>query len=236
MQLPDSVRDTAELRDQPAVFFDRRHGAEKLASLMQSELGASAVVLGVACGGVPVANVVAERLGLPLDAVVVGKVTLPWNAEASFGAVAFDGTVRLNEELIDRLALTEQQCEEAVERTRAKIDRRLGLLRPELAPLHLDGERAIVVDDGIASGLTVRVAVDALRHVGAGEVVLASPTGNLKALQKLAEEVKRIYCVNVRGGHPFAVSDAYQNWREVSEAEAAAILRREPGRRAELGF
>ncbi len=224
MQLPDRVRDIEELREQQRVFFDRRHAAEKLAGLMGAERGTGAIVLGVAAGGVPVAAVLAERLGLSLDVVVVSKTTLPWNAEAGFGAVAFDGTVRLNEGMIDRLGLTPEQVDEAVAHTRQVVARRADLFRRARAPLRLDGRHAVLVDDGIASGFTMRVAVEAVRNVGCDDVIIATPTAHLAALQKLAEETKRIYCANVRSGHPFAVADAYQHWRDVSEDEAAAII------------
>lgn len=84
---------------------------------------------------------------------------------------------------------------------------------------------AILVDDGIASGFTMLVAVEALRNKGAGNVIIAVPTAHLQALQKVTPQVDVVYCANIRGGWGFAVADAYQNWYDVSDEEVKEILK-----------
>lgn len=224
MDLPDKVRDIEDLREAEAVFDDRQHAGERLAEIMKPESGASRLVLGVPAGGVPVAMVVARTLELPLDVAVISKITVPGNPEAGIGAIGFDGTVRLNEALIERQKLTPEQVQRQVDQTRKKVQRRVRELRGHQSPLRLDGRTAILVDDGVASGFTIRVGVEAALNAGAGEVVVATPTGHLAALKKIAEQVERIYCANVRSGYPFAVAAAYKNWRDVAEEEIYDML------------
>ena len=118
------VIDLPELRDKLGVFEDRRDGGIKLAKMLQAYSDSSAIVLAVPAGGVPVAASLAEKLNLCLDVVVVSKITLPWNTEAGFGAVAFDGTVRLNEQVLAQVDLTEQQVQDRIKLTAEKVGRR----------------------------------------------------------------------------------------------------------------
>jgi predicted phosphoribosyltransferase len=128
-----TVVDDERLRDREEVFVDRAAAGEALAGLMADTRGSDTVVLAVPAGGVPVAAVLARMLGLALDVAVVSKITLPWNTEAGYGAVAFDGSVVLNEALIQRLALPQAVVDEGIARTRSKVEAGLGL--------HHDGRR-----------------------------------------------------------------------------------------------
>ena len=98
--LPTNVVDLPDLRDQLGVFLNRDHAGEILAGMLEVYSDSNAMVMAVPAGGVPVAKVLAEHLNLPLDIAVVSKITLPWNTEVGYGAVAFDGTVRLNNDLV----------------------------------------------------------------------------------------------------------------------------------------
>jgi predicted phosphoribosyltransferase len=182
------------------------------------------IVLAVPAGGVPVGCEVARRLSLPLDVLVVSKVTLPWDTEAGYGAVAFEGTVRINEALRDRLRLSREEVEQGISRTREKVGRRQLLLRGGRPSPDFRGRPVIVVDDGLASGYTMSVGVEALRKSGAGEIIVAVPTGHLDSVERLAREAEFIYCANVRSGWRFAVADAYQRWSDVAEEELIEML------------
>jgi predicted phosphoribosyltransferase len=157
---------------------------------------------------------------------VVSKITLPWNTEVGYGAVAFDGTTLLNEALAADLGLAGEVVRRGIEETRAKVARRVAELRGAQFALDLSGRCAVVVDDGLASGFTMRTAVEALRRCGASRLLVAVPTGSLRAVERLAPEVDDLYCANVRAGHRFAVADAYEAWRDVGEDEARAIFER----------
>jgi predicted phosphoribosyltransferase len=215
-----------ELRGKLGVFADRSQAGRILAGMMHEFVGARTVVLAIPAGGVPVGAALAKALGLNLDLAVVSKITLPMNSEAGFGAVAFDGTVRLNDELLDYLRLERADIERRVERTREKVLRREKELRGGKGPIELGGRDVILVDDGIASGYTILTAVDAVKASGAGKVFVATPTAHERALKELEACTQRIYCANIRGGFSFAVASAYRNWRDVGEAEAARIFER----------
>ena len=220
------IFDLPELRDQVRVFQDRNHGGRVLAKMLESYRGGNAIVLGIPAGGVPVGAVIAELLALPFDVAVVSKITLPWNTEAGYGAVAFDGTVRLNHDLLSHLRLSADEVEKGVEKTTAKVSKRVKKLRGGNPPPNLSGRPVVLVDDGLASGFTMRVAVAALNKAGADLIVVAVPTGHLDPLEKLAAQVQALYCPNVRGGWRFAVADAYKMWSDVDEDEAIKILKR----------
>ncbi len=149
------VVEVPELRGRVGVFRDRVHAGEVLAGLLEPYRGSGALVLAVPAGGVPVAARAAALLGLELDVAVVSKITLPWNTEAGYGAVAFDGTVRLNEGLLPHLRLAEEEVAAGVEETRRKVARRVRAFRGDRPPLDLSGRAAILIDDGVASGWNV---------------------------------------------------------------------------------
>jgi len=218
-----------ELQERTRVFRDRAHAGEILAGLLAPSLPPEAIVLAIPAGGVPVGAEVARRLGLPLDLAVVSKVLLPWDTEAGYGAVAFDGTVRLNEPLVAALGLSAQTVEAGLAATRDRVARRLRTLRRGEPFPDLRTAAAVLVDDGLASGFTMLVAVEALRRGGAAAVLVAVPTGHLSSLQLVLPHVDRLFCANVRSGRSFAVADAYRNWADVSEEDVRAVLTRPAG-------
>jgi len=215
------IHECEALRDRAPVFRDRRDAGRALAELLGARLGPETRLLAIPAGGVPVAVALAEAQGLRVRVAVVSKVTLPWNTEAGYGAVAFDGSVQLNDALIAEFGLEEETVRAGVEATREKVARRVQSFP---SPGELSGAEAVLVDDGLASGFTMRTAVEAVRKAGATRVVVAIPTGSLRAVRDLASRVDDVFCANVRTGPSFAVADAYEQWRDVPEAEAVALL------------
>ena len=204
-------------------FRDRSHAGRELATMLDEFRGTAALVLAIPAGGMPVGKAIAEALGLPLAIAPVSKVLYPWTTESGFGAVAFDGSVWLDEARMAGHGLTPTQVERAIAEARAKVERRLVLLSS--APLGVEGRTVILVDDGIAGGATMRAAIAALRREGAASIVIAVPTAHHEALDGLAKFAHAAYCANVRSGHSFAVADAYAEWRDLSDEEVAALLR-----------
>ena len=221
-----NIFDLPELRDEVRVFQDRIHGGRVLAEMLESYRGGKGIVLAVPAGGVPVGAVVAELLGLPLDVAVVSKITVPWDTEAGYGAVAFDGTVKLNHDLLSHLRLSAGEVEKGVAKTTAKVSHRVRKLRGDKPLPDLAGRPVVLVDDGLASGFTMRVAAAALDRAGADLVIAAVPTGHLESVERLAARVHLLYCPNVRGGWRYAVADAYRAWSDVDEHEVVTILER----------
>jgi predicted phosphoribosyltransferase len=218
------------LHNRERVFADRAHAGHVLAGLLSGYRGTQAIVLAIPAGGVPVAAVIARELSLPLDVAVVSKITLPWNTEAGFGAVAFDGSVHLNQALIDKLSLGEEDIRTGIERTRNKVMKRVHRFRGD-RPFKFDTQTpAIVVDDGLASGFTMLAAIEALRTAGAQQMVVAVPTAAYDSAQRIAANVNTLYCPNVREQRQFAVADAYISWSDVEEDVALRMLHKEQTR------
>ncbi len=212
------------LRGRTLVYRNRDAAGAALADLLAPYREADAVLFAIPAGGVPVAAPVARRLGVPLDVAVTSKILIPGRTEAGFGAIAWDGTAHLDVLRIERLEVSPDEVARGIEETRARVARRVEALRGGRPFPAVAGRVAILVDDGIASGFTMRAAVDALRAAGAAEVVAAAPTGNAPALPRVDVAAGRLFCPNVRAGRRFAVADAYVTWRNVSEAEAARVL------------
>jgi predicted phosphoribosyltransferase len=214
-----------ELRDRTRVFRDRRHAGEVLARMLPEGLPTGTRVLAIPAGGLPVAAALAGALSLPLDVAVVSKVTPSWNPEVGYGAVAFDGRVRIDAEARARLRVGERESTRDAERAIAKVRRRVEALRAGRGPLLSPGDTVVLVDDGLATGLTMETAVESVREGGAGCVIVAVPTGSADAVRRIGTIADEVFCANVRGGRIFAVADAYERWSDVEEATLAGLLR-----------
>lgn len=213
-----------ELRNREHIFRDRDDAGQVLAGVMKELSGSEAWVLAIPGGGLPVAARLCRSLELRCDVAVVSKITLPWNPEAGYGAVAFDGSVRLNESLIHDLLLDDLEVRYGIEKTKTKVERRVRELHGDGGYEHLAGSTVVLVDDGVASGFTMLAAIDAVQSSKARSVLVAVPTASRDAARRIAGAVDRLYCANVRGGFPFAVADAYQHWRDVEEVELQRLV------------
>ncbi len=215
-----------DLRNRAGVFRDRAHAGSILAEMLAPDFHdrPHGVVLAIPAGGVPVAAPVAQRLGFPLDVAVVSKITLPWTTESGYGAVAFDGSVHLNEALLKEIGLTRAQVDAGIARTRDKVTRRNTSLRGNRGYEMLAGADIVLVDDGLASGFTLRAAITALRDSGVQSITVAVPTAHESSAREVADSVEAFYCPNVRAGYRFAVADAYEHWSDVDEDTARSIL------------
>lgn len=224
MQLPANVHDDPASRNRTGVFENRHDAGIALAALLERYRNSDAVLLGIPAGGMPVAAAAARRLSLPTDFFVVSKITLPWNTEAGYGAVAADGTWALNDSVVQRAGLDPDTVRSGVERTRRKVERRARAYRGILTARRLRGSTAILIDDGVASGFTLKVAVDAVRKQAPASVAIAVPTGHLRAVVELAAQADQLFCANIRTGPYFAVADAYVHWSDVGDDEVVDIL------------
>jgi putative phosphoribosyl transferase len=212
------------LRDEVYVFADRSAAGRQLAAKLPDLRGSKPHLFAIPAGGVPVGVEIARSLNLPLDLVIVRKIQLPWTTEAGFGALDADGKAIFNDALIDRAGLTPRQIEAQMQKTLAGLRQREARLRGSRPYPDLTGQTAIVADDGLASGYTMRAAVRFLQAKGAGEIIVAVPTGSARTVQDLLPLVDVLVCLNIRGGWSFAVADAYENWYDLEEAEVLEIL------------
>lgn len=220
------VHERADLRDRVGVFSDRHEAGLLLGDMLAPYRLEDGIVFGIPAGGVPVGLAIAGRLALPFDVAAVSKITLPWTTEAGYGAVAFDGTVLLNETLTAQLALSEDEIRDGIRRTRSKVERRTKEFRGDRPFPHVGGRPVILVDDGLASGFTMKAALEALRNTGADHIVAAVPTAHSRAVADISELAAAVFCANIRTGSRFAVADAYREWADVNEDEVMTLLKR----------
>jgi putative phosphoribosyl transferase len=221
----ENVFDLSEFRNKIAVFRNREHAGKILADMLTSYRNKNAIIFGIPAGGLPVASEISKKLALPLDVVVVSKITLPWNTEVGYGAVAFDGTVSLNEKMIINTGLNDAQVHEGIQKTLLKVKKRIIAFRGDRSFPELAGRSVILVDDGIASGFTISVAVKALKNAKADHIIIAVPTGHWDAIINVVPQVDSLYCANIRSGWSFAVADAYESWSDVDENEVIELLK-----------
>ncbi len=219
------IIDEPGLRNRLYVFEDRFQAGELLVGKLEEYRGdEDAYVLAIPAGGVQVAVKVAEGLGVPLDVVVTRKLHIPWNREAGFGAVSWDGLMFLNEPLVAALHLTKEEIESCVAEEREAIDRRLRVFRGNRPFPDLKDKTAVVVDDGLASGFSMMTTLRALRRIGVREAVVAVPTAPVSAINLVRPYANRIVCLNIRSGPIFAVADAYKVWYDLTDGEVVDVL------------
>jgi putative phosphoribosyl transferase len=203
-------------------FADRAQAGEQLAVALERHGGTDAVVLGIPRGGVLVAAVVAQRLGLPLDIVVPRKVGAPGNPELGLGAVA-PGVRVLDEDLIRRLGVAESYLERAIDAELEEIERRQRRYRGDRPPPDIAGRAAILVDDGIATGGTAVAALRWARARHPSELVLAVPVAPVQSLGRMRAEADEV--VVLETPEPFlAVGEWYARFGQASDEEVTSAL------------
>lgn len=202
------------------MFSDRIDAGRQLATALRAYADAPAtVVLGIPRGGVVVAAEVARELRLPLDIVFAAKVGAPGNPEYAIGAVTADGRLLANPEAgVDASAL-----EYAAAPAREKLARQLRSLRGDRPPLDLTGLTTLVVDDGLATGLTARAAVHYLRRERVARIVLAVPVAAASSANELRADVDEFVAVDVPSSF-FAVGQFYASFPQTEDAEVRRLL------------
>lgn len=210
------------------VFRDRHHAGELLASRLRATTPpGSAIVLGLPRGGVPVAVVVAERLHCPLDVLVVLKLGVPGDEEVALGAIASGGVEIHNEDVIRSFALQPRSVGQVVARARVELAHREHVIRWARPLLSIRDANVIVVDDGIATGATMRAAVQCARWRAAAHVTVAAPVAareTADALRHLADDVVTV----IEPDHLLAVGNFYQDFSPTTDDEVLALLRAQP--------
>ena len=181
------------------------------------------IVLGLPRGGIPVAAVVASALGAPLDAFFVRKLGVPGHRELAMGAIATGDVQVLNDDVIRPLHITPEAIEAVTAEERAELARREQAYRGERPPPELTGRTVVLVDDGLATGSTMRAAVAAVRQQRPAAVVVGVPTGAEQTCSLLADEVDRLECV--ASPDPFlAVGLSYDDFSETTDDEIRRLL------------
>jgi predicted phosphoribosyltransferase len=204
-------------------FLDRQDAGRRLAAALSALAPEDPVVLALPRGGVPVAREIAQALHAPLDILAVRKLGAPGNPEFGVGAIAEGGIVVMRDEVAHRVGLTGAVLEDAIERERAELDRRVARYRGERPRLALNGATAVLVDDGVATGLTEIAAVRAARECGAAHVIVAVPVGARDSIALLRTEADEVVCL-IEARQLISVGRWYDDFRAPSDEEVVALL------------
>lgn len=209
-----------------AVFKDRRDAGKQLAEELSEYKGQSnLIVLGLPRGGVPVAYEVAEALNAPLDVFIVRKLGVPGQPELAMGAIA-SGNIRvMNDNVVRRAGISDEQIDKVVQQEKKELKKREKAYRGARADINLQGKTALIVDDGLATGASMKAAISALREHNPEKIVVAVPTAPKDVCQEFEAEVDQIICLHTPS--PFwGVGGSYQNFSQTSNEEVRDYLNR----------
>lgn len=206
------------------MFSNRTDAGQQLAELLDEHDVEADIVLAIPRGGLPVGRVVADRLDVPLDIVAARKLGAPGNPELAVGAVASDGTVWRNKELIADLGIGDDYVKTAIETERVAARDKVERYRGDRPPLDLAGKRVLVVDDGVATGATTTACLRRVRNADAADVVLAIPVAPPDTVERLQTEADTVVCAETPP-HFGAVGQFFETFQQVSDEEAMEYLR-----------
>ncbi len=206
------------------IFKDRTDAGRRLAGQLQRYANRKdVIVLGIPRGGVPVAFEVAKALHAPLDIFVSRKLGVPGQEELAFGALASSGVRVLDREIIEGVGISEEQIEEITQRARKELERRERLYRGARPPLTAEGQTILLVDDGIATGSSMRAAINALRQMKPARLVVAIPVAPQSTYSQLRREVDELVCVYIPKCF-YAIGQFYEDFSQIADAEVTELL------------
>ncbi len=207
------------------VFADRFEAGRLLAARLSEFARSNAIVLALPRGGVPVAFEIASQLHLPLDVFLVRKLGVPGQPELAMGAIASAGLRVLNQDVVREFSLSPQAIEAVAAREQVELERREREYRRNRPALDIAGRAAILVDDGLATGSSMRAAARALRLRQPGEIIAAIPVAAPEVCAAVALEVDRMVCLE-QPERLMAVGQWYRNFNQITDEEVYRLLAR----------
>jgi putative phosphoribosyl transferase len=208
-----------------AYFTNRVEAGQRLATALKDVAVKNGIVLAIPRGGVVVGYEVAEALNLPLDVIIPRKIGAPGNPELAIGAMTEDGTVILDEQLISYMNVPSDYVERESENQRLEIQRRMKLYRQNAPYPNLKGRDVIVVDDGIATGSTMKAALASVKNRGANTVVAAVPVGPPSTIEELKTQADHVVCLFMPESF-YAIGEFYDDFSQTMDEEVIDLLKR----------
>jgi putative phosphoribosyl transferase len=205
-------------------FSDRVDAGKRLASALKDFSGKNGIVLSIPRGGVVVGFEIARALNLPLDVIIPRKIGAPENPELAIGAVAEDGTAILDNQLIKYLGVSKEYVEIETKRQKHEIGRRLKLYRQDSSYPNLKGLDVIVVDDGIATGSTMKAALASVKNRGASSVTVAVPVGPPSTIEELEKIADRVVCLYAPEYFQ-AIGEFYSDFSQTPDEQVIMLLK-----------
>ena len=208
----------------PGIFKDRTEAGKKLVRLLSEFKGTKTIVLALPRGGVVVGAEVAHALSLPLDIIVTRKIGAPGNSEYAIGAIDIEGNGVFNEAEIANV--DKKWLENEVAKEKKEAERRWKEYRGKRGPLDLTNKTVIIVDDGIATGMTMKAAIRYAKKLGAQKIIVVAPVASLSTLAEFKQEVEVRTLENPELF--FAVGQFYEDFPQVADKEVITILQKAP--------
>ena len=210
-------------------FRDRREAGRKLGRILAEHVvKGTPLVLGLPRGGVPVAYEVASLLGAKLDVFLVRKLGMPGQEEVAMGAIASGGGIVLNENLVQRIGLSQEEVDAVLHREKAELERREALYRDNRPFPEIRGQTVVLVDDGLATGASMLVALRALQAKDPFKVIVAVPVGSEDICRSLNKEADKVVCLQSPSNFR-AVGEWYQNFSQTTDDEVVKLLQQAEG-------
>jgi len=208
------------------LFDSREHAGKLLAELLEDKEFDLLYI--IPSGGLPIGyGLLTSNVFqlIPFDLMIVRKIQVPWSTEAGRGAITPDGQVFLNDNLISRITISNKELQEQVKKSQDRIIalRKEFDLSETVSPR---GKKVLLVDDGIASGFSMKAASQWMKNQLAEEVCIATPTAPLSSLEHLEPLVSSIFCLNIRTGFSFAVAEAYRHWYDLQIEESKQYMKK----------
>jgi len=208
------------------IFTNRQEAGRVLAEHLEKYADREdVIVLGVPRGGVPVAFEVAAALHVPMDIFVLRKLGVPGHEELAFGAIGSGGVRVLNTDVVNKLGVSEGEIAAATKKETQELERRERLYRGNRPPLNVERYTVILIDDGIATGASLRAAIQAIRKLKPAALVVATPVAPRNTVHSLRHEVDELVCTKIPD--PFyGVGQFYEDFSQVSDEEVIELLKR----------
>jgi predicted phosphoribosyltransferase len=206
-------------------FKNRKEAGRLLAEKLEQYVGRADVVLALPRGGVPVAYEIAARLKAPLEIFLVRKLGVPGHEEFAMGAIASGGLWFVSDKVVQQLGISRQQIKQIVEREERELERRAQVYGIEFSETNVRGRTVILVDDGLATGSTMRAAIAALRQKHPGVLVVAVPVGSPSTCDEVEKEADELVCVQ-KPENFRAVGEWYEDFSQTTDDEVRDLLHR----------
>lgn len=206
------------------MFQDRKEAGVKLAQALQEYRNSEAIVLGLPRGGVVVAYEIAKDLHLPLDILCPRKIGAPQNQEFAIGAITETGQGSFNEEVIKALGISSTYIQKEIEKQKHEADRRLKIFRGDRPALKVEGKEVILIDDGLATGLTMKAAIASLKEMNPSKIIVAIPVAPTDTAHEIKNAVDHFVCL-LTSNNFYAVGQFYQIFDQTTDQEVIDLLK-----------